>query len=187
MNDNAGNHEIHWRGEFQKSLIHFILEHADEGIWWLDKNSRISAVNPKGAAIVGCSPDEMIGHSPVDFLTFSGAPVSGGKLVDKNGAHTMHRVLRKDGSVSIVVSRTVPLIGPDGTYNGAVIYIIDVSEANQWIQSEKTEEQLEQVRAERQLMIRIMTLMPDAVFLIDRSGEILFANDATALMTGKEP
>lgn len=187
MRGKPGNNEIHWRGEFPKSLIHFILENADEGIWWLDKNSVISAVNPMGADIVGCSPEEMIGHSPIEFLTFSGAPLVDGKVVDKTGPYTMHRVQKKDGSASIVVSKTVPLEGPEGEYNGAIIYIVDISKASRMIRSESTGEQLEQVRAERRLLIGIMKRMPDPVFLVDRAGTILFANAAASIMTGKEP
>jgi PAS domain S-box-containing protein len=186
MKGTHGNNEIHWRGEFPKSLTHFILEHADEGIWWLDKNNLLSAVNPEGAAIVGCSPEEMIGHSPVEFLTFSGTPVTGGKMVDKTGAHTLHRVKGRDGSVSTVVSRTIPLTGPDGTYNGAIIYMIDISEANRWTRTEQMEDELVQVKAERQLMIGILRHIPDPVLLVDRSGTVLFANDAAGEMTGTE-
>jgi PAS domain S-box-containing protein len=186
MRGTPGKNEIHWRGEFPKSLTHFIFEHADEGIWWLDKNNLVLAVNPKGAAIIGYSPEEMIGHSPVEFLTSSGSPVTGGKMVDKTGAHTLHRVQRRDGSVSTVVSRTIPLAGPNGTYDGAIIYMIDISEANRWTRTEQMEDELTQVKAERQLMIGIMRHMPDPVLLVDHSGTVLFANDAAGEMTGKE-
>lgn len=185
MKGTHGNHEIYWRGEFPNSLTHFILEHADEGIWWLDKNNMLSAVNPKGAAIVGCSPEEMIGHSPVEFLTFSGTPVTGGKMVDKTGAHTLHHVQGRDGSVSTVVSRTIPLNGPDGIYNGAIIYMIDISEANRWTRTEQMEDELTQVKAQRQLMIGILRHIPDPVLLVDPSGTVLFANAAAGEMTGK--
>ncbi|MCU0631193.1 MAG: PAS domain S-box protein, partial [Methanoregulaceae archaeon] len=84
MNKKEQPHEIHWRGEFPPSLVHFIIENAGEGIWYLDQNNHILAVNLKGAAIVGYSKEEMIGHSPVDYLTFADSEASGGKVVDKD-------------------------------------------------------------------------------------------------------
>jgi len=184
MNKKERLHEIHWRGEFPPSLVRFIIDNAGEGIWYLDQNNQIVAVNPKGAAIVGFSQDEMIGHSPVEYLTFADSEASGNKIVDKDGVHTLHKVLRKDHSTLLVVSRTVPLYGADGSYSGALIYFLDILETDKWKRKEKSESLLVETRAERDLLHQIIKKFPDEISIFDRECRYMFVNTALVESSG---
>ena len=94
MTHNKKKPEILWRGEFPPSVINSILDNAGEGIWYIDRHNHIRAVNSKGAEIVRCSKDEMIGRSPVDYLTHADSR-EGDKAVDKSGG-TVKRVNHPD-------------------------------------------------------------------------------------------
>jgi PAS domain S-box-containing protein len=188
MNKKERSDEIHWRGEFPPSLVHFIVDNAGEGIWYLDQNNHILVVNPKGAAIVGCSPDEMIGHSPVEYLTFADSEASGNKVVDKHGVHTLHKVLRKDRSTMLVVSRTLPLHRADGSYCGALIYFLDILETTKWKYLEpKAESLLFEARAERDLLHQIIKKFPDEISIFDSECHFMFVNTAQAESAGIAP
>jgi PAS domain S-box-containing protein len=188
MNPKERPEDIHWRGEFPPSLIHFIIDNAGEGIWYLDRNNSIIAVNPKGAAIVGYSPAEMIGHSPVEYLTFADSEASGNKIVNKDGVHTLHKVLRRDGSTLLVVSRTIPRHMTDGSYCGALIYFIDITETDKWErQSQKSEMLLREARAERDLLHRILEKFPDEISIFDHDCRYMFVNAAGAESARQKP
>jgi PAS domain S-box-containing protein len=185
MNKKEHSHEIQWRGEFPPSLVHFIIDNAGEGIWYLDQNNHILVVNPKGAEIVGCSRDEMIGHSPVEYLTFADSEASGNKVVDKHGVHTLHKVLRKDHSTLLVVSRTLPLHRADGSYCGALIYFLNIFETTKWESKEpKTESLLLEARAERDLLHQIIEKFPDELSIFDSECHFMFVNTAQAESAG---
>jgi PAS domain S-box-containing protein len=185
MNKKKRSDEIHWRGEFPPSLVHFIIDNAGEGIWYLDQNNHILVVNPKGAAIVGCSQEEMIGHSPVEYLTFADSEASGNKVVDKHGVHTLHKVLRKDRSTLLVASRTLPLHGADGSYSGALIYFLDILETAKWEgKRPKTESLLFEARAERDLLHQIIETFPDEISIFDSECHFMFVNTAQAESAG---
>jgi len=184
MSNKERPHEIHWRGEFPPSLVHFIIENAGEGIWYLDPNNRILAVNAKGAAIVGYSKEEMIGHSPVEYLTFADSESSGNKVVDKDGVHTLHKVLRKDHSTLLVVSRTIPLHRSDGSYGGALIYFLDIRETDKWERDQKSESRILEARAERDLLHQIIEKFPDEISIFDHDCHYLFVNSARTESAG---
>ncbi len=125
-------------------------------------------VNPKGAAIVGYSQEEMIGHSPIEFLTFADSEASGNKVVGKDGVHTLHKVIRKDRSTVLVVSRTIPLHLVDGSYCGALIYFLDILETDKWERTDqKSELPLLEVRTERDLLHQIIEKLPDEISIFD--------------------
>jgi PAS domain S-box-containing protein len=188
MNKKESSHEIHWRGEFPPSLVRSIIENAGEGIWYLDQNNCILAVNPKGAAIVGCSQEEMIGHSPVEYLTFADSEASGNKVVDKDGVHTLHKVLRKDRTTLLVVSRTIPLHRAGGSYYGAIIYFLDILETDKWERKDQNPNaQLIEARAERDLLHQIIKKFPDEISIFDRECHYMFVNTAQALSAGMGP
>jgi PAS domain S-box-containing protein len=188
MNNTKNPHEIHWRGEFPPSLVHFIIDNAGEGIWYLDQNNKILAVNSKGAAIVGYSKEEMIGHSPVEYLTFADSEASGNKVVDKAGVHTLHKVVRKDRSTLLVISRTIPLHKADGSYCGALIYLLDILEMKRWEQQgQKSESLLEEARAERDLLHQIIKKFPDEISIFDRECRYMFVNTARSESAGIRP
>jgi len=188
MKKKENPHEIHWRGEFPPSLVHFIIDNAGEGIWYLDPDNRILVVNPKGAAIVGYSQEEMIGHSPVDYLTFADMEVSGNTVVDKDGVHTLHKVLRKDRSTLLVVSRTIPLHRTDGSYSGALIYFLDIRETDKWEREDRKTESLPfESRVERDLLNQIVEKFPDEISIFDPECHYMFVNTVRAESAGISP
>jgi PAS domain S-box-containing protein len=189
MNNKKRPNEIHWRGEFPPSLVHYVIENAGEGIWYLGPDNKILAVNPKGAAIVGYSKEEMIGHSPVEYLIFADSDGSGNKVVDKDGVHTLHKVLRKDRSTLLVTSRTIPLHGADGAYGGALIYFLDILETNKWgRQGQETEESLlPEAVAERDLLHQIIEKFPDEISIFNQECHYMFVNNARTRSAGTGP
>jgi PAS domain S-box-containing protein len=188
MNNKKRPNEIHWRGEFPPSLVHYIIENAGEGIWYLGPDNRILAVNIKGAAIVGCSKEEMIGHSPVEYLIFADSEESGKKIVDKDGVHTLHKVLRKDRTTSLVASRTIPLHKVDGAYGGALIYFLDILETRKWERQDPPEESpLPEAVEERDLLHQIIEKFPDEISIFDHECRYMFVNSARAGSAGVSP
>jgi PAS domain S-box-containing protein len=186
MNNKKRPNEIHWRGEFPPSLAPYIIENAGEGIWYLGPDNKILAVNSKGTAIVGYSKEEMIGHSPVEYLIFADSDEPGKKVVDKDGVHTLHKVLRKDRSTLLVASRTIPLHKADGAYGGALIYFLDILETNKWGNQEPVTEESShlEAEAERDLLHQIIEKFPDEISIFDHDCHYMFVNTARITSAG---
>ncbi|MCU0630974.1 MAG: PAS domain-containing protein, partial [Methanoregulaceae archaeon] len=124
----------------------------------------------------------------VDYLTFADSEASGGKVVDKDGVHTLHKVLRKDRSTLLVVSRTVALHRVDGSYCGALIYFLDILETYKWERPDrKSELSLLEARAERDLLHGILEKFPDEISIFDHECHFMFVNTARAESAGIGP
>ena len=108
-----------------------IIETAQEAIWVIDQEMKTTFVNKQMTRLLGCSAEEIIGHSIIDFyfpedLTDLNHRM---KLRMKGIAETYDRRLkRKDGSVLWTSVSVSPLLDAQGNMEGTFAMFTDISE-----------------------------------------------------------
>jgi PAS domain S-box-containing protein len=108
-----------------------IVETANEGIWLLDANARITFANRRMAEILRCTVEEVLGHAKWDFIL----PEDQEKvraLYERRRAGISEqadiRFLRKDGTTIWTLMAARPLFDEQGTFQGALDLFTDVTE-----------------------------------------------------------
>jgi len=108
-----------------------IVHSAEEGIWEIDAAARTSFVNPKMAAMLGYTMEEMLEQPLVNFMDDEGR-----SLLERNIARRQQGIaerhefkfLRKDGSEMWATLATNPIFDGDGSYLGALALVSDITE-----------------------------------------------------------
>ena len=108
-----------------------IVHSAEEGIWEIDAAARTSFVNPKMAAMLGYTIEEMLDQPLVHFMDDEGR-----SLLERNIARRQQGIaerhefkfLRKDGSEMWATLATNPIFDNDGSYMGALALVSDITE-----------------------------------------------------------
>ena len=111
-----------------------IVHSAEEGIWEIDASARTSFVNPKMAAMLGYTIEEMLDRPLLHFMDDEGRA-----LLERNIARRQQGVaerhefkfIRKDGSEMWAALATNPIFDADGSYMGALALVSDVTERRQ--------------------------------------------------------
>ena len=108
-----------------------IVEIAREGIWMTGHDERLGYVNRHMAEMLGFTPDEMIGCSVYDFLTSEETERSkriwNARQIGKAGPR--EAMLRhKDGTYIWALSSVVPIYRPDGSPEGVLGVMMDITE-----------------------------------------------------------
>jgi diguanylate cyclase (GGDEF)-like protein/PAS domain S-box-containing protein len=111
-----------------------IVHSAEEGIWEIDGAARTSFVNPKMAAMLGYTIEEMLEQPLVSFMDDEGR-----SLLERNIARRQQGIaerhefkfLRKDGSEMWATLATNPIFDTDGSYMGALALVSDITERKQ--------------------------------------------------------
>ncbi|MEN6333769.1 MAG: PAS domain S-box protein, partial [Phycisphaerales bacterium] len=102
----------------------------NEGIWLIDAEDKTTFINKRGAEILGYTPGEMIGRSPVEYLCPADRIEGKNQLgAHKRGeeAHLDYRMRHKNGSEVWVYSNTIPIY--DGRrYSGSLAMFSDITE-----------------------------------------------------------
>lgn len=108
-----------------------IVETANEGIWLLDADKRVTYANPKMAEMLGYAPEEMRGKP---FFAFMDQEVQrhtreylGQRHQGAKGRYETY-LLRKDGTPVDIVVSTAPFLDEGGHYEGQVGIHMDISE-----------------------------------------------------------
>lgn len=108
-----------------------LLENTQEGIWVLNTQAVTTFCNPKMAAMLGYTVDEMMGRSLEAFVDESEKHVAASLLSDALENLKSHRdleFLRRDGK-RIYTSVTVsPVNDYDGNFEGMLVCVSDISE-----------------------------------------------------------
>lgn len=129
-----------------------IVETAEEGIWMLDAQNKTSFVNEKMAQMLGYqSPLEVLGRSVFDLIDEKHFSTTSRNLERrKQGIAENHdfEIVRPDGSRIWTNMATSAILGTEGSYQGALAMVTDISQRKKW------EEQLQQNLAERELLLR---------------------------------
>lgn len=107
-----------------------ILEQAEEGVWEIDAEGRTTFVNPKMAAMLGCTRDEMLGRSVYDFTDEEGrAQTMRNMGRRRDGIRELHefRFVRPDGTDVWTMLATAPVHDADGRFIGALAHATDIT------------------------------------------------------------
>ncbi|PVE21440.1 hypothetical protein DC522_26615 [Microvirga sp. KLBC 81] len=108
-----------------------IVETANEGIWLIGADARTQFVNARMATMLGCTPDEMIGRSALEFTFPEDEPIHR-ERVGRNLAGEFEqfeiRFRRKDGVAIPVLAATSALRDELGQVSGALGMFSDMSE-----------------------------------------------------------
>ncbi len=108
-----------------------LVETMNEGMGVINKDGYMVYVNPGLIRIVGYSYDEMIGHSPLDFLSKISQKRFIGQLKKRRNGfalrYELEWVRKDDSSVSTIVSPH-PIFDEHGDYDGSLAVITDITE-----------------------------------------------------------
>ncbi len=108
-----------------------LFETANDGIWVIDAESRTTLVNEQMADMLGWTPGEMLGRHFFEFMDEEARAEAEGNLERRRQAvREQHefRFRRKDGSPLWALVSTNPLLDDDGTYEGALAMVTDITE-----------------------------------------------------------
>jgi diguanylate cyclase (GGDEF)-like protein/PAS domain S-box-containing protein len=107
-----------------------IVHSAGEGIWEIDAASRITFVNPKMAAILGYSIEEMLGRPLASFMDAEGQGGLERSLARRpEGIAERHefKFRKRDGSEVWTTMATNPIVDGAGAYVGALALVTDLT------------------------------------------------------------
>jgi two-component system cell cycle sensor histidine kinase/response regulator CckA len=158
-----------------------IVETANEGIWTVDAESKITFVNQPLAEMLGYPAAEMLGRSLFQFVPE--ASLAGAALrVDRSrpGISEENEVgfVRKDGSELWALLKTSPIRDTDGDYVGKLAMMTDRTRHRRAEEAlRKSEEQYRQ----------IVEATTDGIIKLDGAALIVFVNRRFAEMLGYEP
>jgi PAS domain S-box-containing protein len=149
------------------------MQAADQGIW-VSRDGRTRYANRRMAELMGCSIDELMVRSVLDFV-----PPEESESVKARGergreGHRQHyemRLLRADGTWFLAEIRTTPLRDPAGAYKGAVAVVTDITDRSE-------------AEAVARFRAALLDAIGEAVIAARPDGTIIYANPAAEHMFG---
>ena len=118
-----------------------IVDTANEGIWLLDAESKITYANQRLVEILGYSTEEMLGRPISDFMDEDDRQKASSRWKRRKAGMSDQfscRFRGKDGAEVSVLASAVPMKNEKGEFSGALGMVSDVTER------EQLEEQLRQ-------------------------------------------
>jgi len=107
--------------------------HAPVGIIEVDNDDRVTLWNPAAESIFGWAADEVIG-GPVPFVPEDRREEAEALRQRDLGGETMVGLNltrhRKDGTLIDILLSSAPLYAADGSHQGSLVVILDVTEQN---------------------------------------------------------
>jgi PAS domain S-box-containing protein len=171
-------HEILERSE---KKYRDIVETAYEGIWKIDANLLTSFVNGRMANMLGYTAQEMLGRPLFDFMFEQDIEQKRTELQRRRQGVSEEietRYRKKDGSHLWTRVATAPAIGDDGSFQGALAMISDITE------QKRTEAEASRSRETITLLSQAVEQTADSVVITDREGTIEYVNPAFETTTG---
>lgn len=157
-----------------------LLETMNEGLVVLDENNRLTYINSKISEMFGYASEEIIGHSPLEFLSEENQEKMKKQLAErKEGGRAPYEMewLRKDGSEFIAIVSPQPIFDDDGNFTGSVSVLTDITDIR------KAEEALSK---ERNLLRTLIDNIPDVIYVKDKDGKYITVNKAFTDLIGEE-
>ena len=100
-----------------------LVEEIHDMIWLIDAKGRFKYVSPRSISLLGYQPDEMIGRSPAEFISFEDAKkvrkIFENILVDHREIHLLEtHTHHKDGRTLVIESSARPYFSKGGNLLG---------------------------------------------------------------------
>jgi PAS domain S-box-containing protein len=166
-------------GKVQAKRYERIVRLATEGIWTVDSNGLTDFINEQGAAMLGYSPEDMLGRPLSDFVYHEDKEMlelAPDRIKRGESGRFEVRMPRKDGSEVWLMVSTSPMIGADGRFCGALSMASDITERK------RMEERLRESEERYRLLIEHA---PTGIYEIDfRAPRFTSVNDVMARQTG---
>ncbi|MCC5814179.1 MAG: PAS domain S-box protein, partial [Leptospira sp.] len=115
----------------EKNRFRLLVESLNEGIWHIDVDTNTNFVNSRMQLMLGYSFEEMLGVSFFHFLKDTSLQKAKDCLVKcKNGMkiQTELEFVKRDGNSLYAILEISPILEQNGTYQGAISGIIDITE-----------------------------------------------------------
>lgn len=107
-----------------------IVETANEGIWIVDPQYRITYLNKRTAEMLGYTRDEMTGRSALDFTDEEGKTTlrlnMEKRRQDIKGSYEF-KLIHQDGSVIWTIVNINPLFNKEGKFQGSLSMLTDIT------------------------------------------------------------
>ncbi|MGC9307217.1 MAG: PAS domain S-box protein, partial [Thermoplasmatota archaeon] len=157
-----------------------LLETTSDCIWEIDTEGKYTFVSGSVEAVLGYTPDELIGTSPFSLMPESEAQRMRQLFMEKATAReplvdVENRNVSKNGNDVIMLTSAVPIIDDDGTLTGYRGIDKDVTE-------QKRAEAI--ARRQEKLSHLLLNATHDLGLLLDVDGTILTLNEAMAASLG---
>jgi diguanylate cyclase (GGDEF)-like protein/PAS domain S-box-containing protein len=155
-----------------------IVELTDEGIWMIDANSVTTFVNGRMAALLGYRVDQMIGVPLFEFIHADARELADDKIERRRqGIAETHEFsfLRKDGTIMESRLHTTPVFDEQGSYQGAIAMVTDVTGTRQLDRAR---------RAAQQELNQAFAHAPIGMALVATDGRWLQVNRALCRLVG---
>ena len=140
-----------------------LVELANEGIWYMDSDKRITFANQRMSEVMGCSSDDMIGRTLMDLVDEPSKDIAEECLSLCNEGE---RVLldfefrNRQGLRRFVECRASPIMGEDGAVAGAVGALTDLTSRK------AVEEALMRALESREELEKIVNAGPVVVLMV---------------------
>jgi sigma-B regulation protein RsbU (phosphoserine phosphatase) len=161
-----------------------IVETAFEGVWKVDADFITSFVNGRMAELLGYTAEEIIGRPLFDFLIESEFEQKSAYLERRPRRvreQLVTRYRKKDGSLLWAQVATSPVLAEDGTFEGLLAMVSDVTELK------LAEMEGSVLRNRISLLSRAVEQTADSVLITDPRGTIEYVNPAFEATTGYSP
>ncbi|MBI3783797.1 MAG: PAS domain S-box protein [Deltaproteobacteria bacterium] len=158
-----------------------LIETSFDAIWEVDSAGRWTFMSPKGASLRGYAADELCGHTTLEFMP-SDEALRLGKILAEITLQRLpftglrYTALHKDGRRIVLESSGVPVIGPNGEFQGYRGNDRDVTARQQ------AEEELRLSRAQ---LLAALEAGGMGTWVWDLEKDVLWWDDASLAIWGR--
>ncbi|HIK27985.1 MAG: PAS domain-containing sensor histidine kinase [Oscillatoriaceae bacterium SKW80] len=157
-----------------------LVETTSDWVWEVDEKTTYTYVSPQIREILGYEPNEVLGKTPFDFMPPSNRDRARNMIAElfaegKPLSAIASRHCHKDGHLVVLETSAVPFHDKKGNFRGYRGIARDISER---VEVEKA------LRNSQQFLRQVIDTAPNLIFVKDRQGRFILANQAIAELYG---
>ena len=161
-------------GEPETKLLQQILQTLDQGIL-VGKDARTRYVNRRAAQIFGCSVDELLTRSILDFIPDEERQRAKEQVLDLRQGVVRgpfdQRVRRPDGTTRVIEAHVRPMFDRAGRYEGSISVMRDVTEQRA-------------AEAQDRFRVALLDAVGEALMATSSDGTVAYMNEAAEALWG---
>ena len=160
------------------SAYRILIETANEDVVIVDAEFKITYAGKRLINKIGCSQEEVIGRSWLDFVDEESKAYSDLRMEKRRQGSDENyelKLIRQDGSPLWILASSKPLFDENGKFKGALAMLADITERKQAVKA---------LRAERNFSNAVLDTAGALVCVLDLEGRIVRFNKACEKKTG---